>query len=284
MKNLPLKRRIRADEYRSRERLTHHYLVERELSDRLLVAPQDLRLQLYQQIYEELFRRVHDHPQITRKADDDRRRIVAQLRRLAPFLTANTRFLEIGAGDCRLSFMLSTLVKEVHAIDVSETISATDKTPANFAFHLTNGVSVCVPDGSIDLAYSNQLMEHLHPDDAVMQLENIFRSLDDGGRYICVTPNRLSGPHDISYYFSDKANGLHLKEYDHRDLISLMRQVGFRKIHSIVSIRTWQLLIPGDFLTMFERIHCSMPKSVREIVANSRWGRKILGVALCLVK
>jgi predicted SAM-dependent methyltransferase len=34
---------------------------------------------------------------------------------------------------------------------------------------------------SVDLAYSNQLMEHLHPDDASEQLANVYRALKPGG-------------------------------------------------------------------------------------------------------
>ncbi len=37
---------------------------------------------------------------------------------------------------------------------------------------------------SIDLVISNQLMEHLHPDDAYDQLREVYRVLRDGGRYV----------------------------------------------------------------------------------------------------
>ena len=70
-----------------------------------------------------------------------------------------------------------------------------------------------MPAGSVDLAFSDQLMEHLHPDDAVEQLRNIHRALKPGGVYVCVTPNRLYGPSDISAFFDDEARGFHLKEY-----------------------------------------------------------------------
>ena len=30
--------------------------------------------------------------------------------------------------------------------------------------------------GSVDVAYSDQLMEHLHPDDALVQLTNVVRA------------------------------------------------------------------------------------------------------------
>ena len=56
-------------------------------------------------------------------------------------------------------------------------------------------------------------MEHLHPDDALEQLQNIYSALVPGGIYLCITPNRLSGPQDVSRDFDMVATGFHLKEY-----------------------------------------------------------------------
>ena len=58
-------------EERSEERLRHHYLVERELADRLRNAPDAERGRLYPQVYDELMRRVPDHPQLTARSDPE---------------------------------------------------------------------------------------------------------------------------------------------------------------------------------------------------------------------
>jgi len=92
-------------------------------------------------------------------------------------------------------------------VEVSETISANSDTPENFELLITDGREIPVPDGTIDVAYSNQLMEHLHPDDAVEQVTNIFRSLAPGGVYICLTQHRLLGPADISANFDEVPTG-----------------------------------------------------------------------------
>ena len=55
---------------------------------------------------------------------------------------------------------------------------------ANLDIVITDGVSLPVEPGSVDVAYSDQLMEHLHPDDAVAQLENVVRAIRPGGVYI----------------------------------------------------------------------------------------------------
>src|SRR5438045_825351 len=78
------------------------YRVEVELAERLRSAPRAQRLGLYGAVYDELFRRVPTHSQLTRKVSDAERRHAIGLRMgmLGRFLTPATVFLEIGAGDC----------------------------------------------------------------------------------------------------------------------------------------------------------------------------------------
>jgi hypothetical protein len=56
------------------------------------------------------------------------------------------------------------------------------------------------------------------------------RVLRPGAPYVCVTPNRLLGPHDVSRHFSDVPRGLHLAEYGHRELARALRAAGFRRV------------------------------------------------------
>ena len=132
---------------------------------------------------------------------------------MSSFLTPETTFLELGPGDCRLSFEVAKYVKNVYAIDVSKEITKYVQKPRNFHLILSDGSSINVPLTSINIAYSNQLMEHLHPDDALVQVRNVYKTLVPGGIYICITPHRFQGPHDISKYFDDISTGIHLKEY-----------------------------------------------------------------------
>ena len=82
-------------EFRSADRLRAHYLVERELADRLRAATAAERPRLYSAVYDELYRRVPDHPQLTRKADPDSQReaVALKLRLLSPFLRPNLDFM-----------------------------------------------------------------------------------------------------------------------------------------------------------------------------------------------
>lgn len=226
---------------RTIEQKRHHFEVEKELADRLKRAPAQERPRLYGRLYDELWRRVPDHPQLKQKNDPEfsAKRVHQKLKLLRRYLGREKTFLEIGAGDCQLSIAAASFVKKVIAQDVSREITESGKLPANLEIKITDGIDLGVPDDSIDLAYSNQLMEHLHPDDAKRQLQNIYRALKSGGQYIIITPHRLSGPHDISRYFSDTAQGFHLHEYTYRELVDLLHQIGFTSFATYWGGKGW---------------------------------------------
>jgi SAM-dependent methyltransferase len=115
----------------------------------------------------------------------------------------------------------------------------------------------------VDVVYSQQLMEHLHPDDALDQLRNIFEALKPGGRYICVTPNRITGPHDISRHFDEVAAGFHLKEYTIGELARLFRHVGFRTTTLYVGTSSRPRSFPVWPFAWLEHLLTPLPRKLR---------------------
>jgi 2-polyprenyl-3-methyl-5-hydroxy-6-metoxy-1,4-benzoquinol methylase len=271
---------------RSRERLRVHYEVERELSDRLRHSTRDERLTLYSAVYDELFRRITDHPMLTRKVDDATRAagVEEQLRVLRPLLRRGARFVEIGAGDCALSHAVAALGTEVLAIDVSEEILRGGPWPANLTVRVCDGISVPAPDAWADVVYSNQVMEHLHPDDASEQLREIARVLKPGGVYVCITPNRLNGPHDISHYFDESATGFHLREYTTGELARLFRRSGFHEVGAIVGAKGRFTRVPAFPIGALESVLGVLPGPLRRSLARGPLFRWLLGVRVCAVR
>ena len=221
-----------AMENRTNDEMLQHYQVEVELADRLRRAHKDERRKLYASVYDELFKRVPSHPQLRRKAsaEDSARRVSTQMKVLKPFLQSNTVFMEVGSGDCQLAFAVASRVQKVYAIDVSRCITDADHLPSNVDLIISDGVSVPVRPNTISLAYSNQVLEHLHPEDALEQLRDIHAALAPGGVYLCITPNRLSGPHDISGYFGSVPKGFHLHEYTNYEVLRIFRKAGFSHV------------------------------------------------------
>ena len=185
---------------RTFEQIREHYEVEKELAAKLRSASKEERRALYTAVYDELMERVPHHPRLLAKqsARESAKRVESDLGLLRPFLTGESVFLEIGPGDCAVARAVAQIAKHVYAVDVSSATASEFASPENMELVISDGTSIPAPSGAVDVAYSNQLMEHLHPDDAVEQLANVYDALKPGGVYLCITPNRVSGPHDIS--------------------------------------------------------------------------------------
>ena len=273
---------------RSNDQIREHYEIEVELANRLKQSTKKERIGdgLYTKVYDELLERVPHHQLLSKKKDADRsiKPILWQLALVKRFLTGREVFLEVGAGDCALSFKACPLAERVYGLDVSNVITEADSHPSNFDLIISDGVSVPLPDSSVDVAYSNQLMEHVHPDDAKEQLAEIVRVLAPGGRYVCVTPNKANGPWDISYYFDDMARGFHLKEYTASELVDLFKQAGLKNYRAYIGARSYYMRFPVVFIIALEKLIMSLPGNLRLSLGRSLPVRAILGVRLVGIK
>lgn len=257
---------------RSPQDRQQHYEIEKELATRLKRASPEERRQRYGTLYDELLERVPYHPQLTLvdSPKQAQKKVARQLRILDKYLRPETVFLEVGAGDCRLAIEVARRVRKVYAVDVSRHLTDQSIFPNNFELIISDGVSIPVPAEHVSIAYSYQLMEHLHPDDAAEQLRNIYKALAPGGAYICITPNRLMGPHDISKYFDETATGFHLREYTSAELANLFRNIGFSKTNACVGGRRILRWIP---ITSYESVlsRLSYPAR-RRLITWLPWG------------
>lgn len=273
-------------EQQTENQLREHYKIERKLADRLRNAPRNERLTLYTSLYEELYRLIPYHPQLTRKKslEQQQESVKNQMKILSKLLDDNKVFLEIGPGDCALAFHVANLVKEVYAVDVSKTITEASQIPNNFKLIISNGCSIPVPENSINIIYSHQLVEHLHPDDVYDQLKNILRALAPGGFYLCITPNRLNGPHDISKYFDTVATGFHIKEYTITELNILFKKVGFSKVMMYLGTKGKYIRAPIFPAVLCEYLLERLPIKLRHILANTKPIKALLNIRLIGIK
>jgi len=199
-------------------------------------------------------------------------------------LQSDAIFLEIGCGDAALGFAAAEQVRTVYGLDVTDALIDFGAAPANFRFLRTGGVEIPLPANEIDFAYSNQLMEHLHPDDAADQLTEVCRVLKPGGRYMCITPSRVTGPHDVSCYFDYEATCLHLKEYDYGALRGLFRLAGFQNFSCSASIRGREIRLPYPAVRAVERGLLLLPRHIRASLTSSGSAQAILGLTVVAVK
>jgi SAM-dependent methyltransferase len=271
---------------RTPEQLREHFEVERELAQRLLAASRDERKRMYAEVYNELFRRVPHHSQLTRvrTPQSQREMVEDQMRVLGRFLAPGCTLVEVGAGDCAVSIAAASTAARVWAIDVSHEIAHKMSLPEKVGLILSDGTSIPVEPGTVDVVYSHQLMEHLHPDDAQEQLANVHRALKPGGRYVCITPNRLTGPHDISKHFTPVAEGFHLVEYTHGSLRALFRAVGFTRSDCYATLRGRVFGVPGWLMRASELAMGLLPHALRRRLAPRGPVQGWFGVILVGVK
>jgi SAM-dependent methyltransferase len=266
---------------RTSEELRQHYEVEKELGDRLRRSSRAERAAMYSQVYDELFRRVPKHPQWTKKNTSRRgRQLEGHVRLLQPYLSSDTIFLEVGAGDCALPIMVAPSVRKAYGLEVSEELTRGLPQSEKFEVVLSKGCEIPLPANSIDLAYSFQVVEHIHADDVVEQLKEIYRVLKPGGRYYCITPNRINGPHDISRAFDHEATGLHLKEYSVTDLLKLFRETGFRRVWIERMIKGHRFTLPILPIRMVEAVLESLPWSLRLPLSRNYLMERVLHVSV----
>ena len=250
---------------RSVEQLRNHYLVEKAIAQKLMQATRDERKKIYATMYDELFARVPDHPRLTRRADSgatsEQNHVKLQL--VGRYLDPSRVFLEFAPGDCRFAIDVAGRVKHAYGLDISDQRRRGEQTPDNFELIVYDGYHLdAIPDHSVDVIFSDQLIEHFHPDDTRLHFELAHRLLKDGGVYVFRTPHTLTGPHDVSLYFSDEPECFHLKEWTYREIRSLLRSIGYS------SFSAWQYRqrfnatyrLPYSYFAAMEAMLGSLPK------------------------
>lgn len=241
------------------EQVREIYELEKRLADQLRNANKDERRALYGTLYDEYYRALPLHPHHTISSDNSGR-LLFQMSMLDKLLNVGTRFLEIGAGNGSLSRAVAVRVKKVFSLDVTKQFEAKDD-PENLEHVTFDGIEIPLPLESIDVVFSDQLIEHLHPEDALIQFNSVMSVLKPGGCYVCVTPNRITGPHDISRFYDNIPRGFHMKEYSSTELIDVFLHSGFSKASAYVCIRGEYRRLPGSLGRMFDFVFGMLPSS-----------------------
>jgi 2-polyprenyl-3-methyl-5-hydroxy-6-metoxy-1,4-benzoquinol methylase len=167
---------------------------------------------------------------------------------LSHMVDKEQRVLEIGCGRGYTCLKLAPYIMSMVGIEVSESaiIESKELLSKNkiknieirqiSAIELKNNFN----KNEFDTCISIELIEHLHPEDAKEHLKQVFLVLKPGGKYIINMPNRLSGPHDITKEeFPDekKALGFHLNESTYKEMINIMRSIGFNRFKVFYPIK-----------------------------------------------
>lgn len=240
---------------RSLEQIKNHYLVEKAIAEKLKRANREERKLIYATMYDELFSQVPDHPRLTRRNDEQRtqRANESKLALVREYLNPSGVFVEFAPGDCKFVLKITSLVETVYAVDISDQRGPDHEVPENFSLIIYDGYQLDeIKRETVDTVFSDQFIEHLHPDDVRLHFELIHRILKPGGKYIFRTPHAFTGPHDISKFFSNEPQGFHLKEWTYGELNHLLKELKFSHVAAIRRIRGSRFKVPYFYLQICE--------------------------------
>jgi 2-polyprenyl-3-methyl-5-hydroxy-6-metoxy-1,4-benzoquinol methylase len=116
-----------------------------------------------------------------------------------------------------------------------------------------------------DVAFSDNVIEHIAPADLDTHLGSIRGALREGGILIVLTPNRIFGPWDVTRILDDHysgripAQGTHLNEMTHVELAAALRRNGFHRLRTVlpvskVSRRMGRVRVPFAIPALGERV------------------------------
>lgn len=248
---------------RTLEQLWNHFQVEKSFAEQLKRADRVARRAIYGRMYDELFERVRDHPRLTRRTDAARTLKASRekWRLIGPLLDARMAVCEIGPGDCLFLGKIAACVRVAYGLDISDQRPAGCPLPDNLRLVVYDGYDTReIPDGSLDFVFSDQLIEHLHPEDTFDHFRLVRRLLKPGGKYLFRTPHAMNGPHDVSAYFSDEPLGFHLKEWTYGELDGLLAQTGFRSAKKFWAARGLRIALPSVYFRGCEALLRHVPK------------------------
>lgn len=209
----------------TREQIQRHFDLERSLTEELLASDQTSRFDTFERCYSRLYSEL---PWLNSVASN------TELGEWPALIGPAPRSIyEVGSGQGGLALALAAAGYQVEATEITRKRGALARDDARLRWGATDGVNLTqfARPSAYDAVVSNQVLEHLHPDDVVQHLREAHALLRPGGRYVLRTPHAFAGPHDISHVFGlERPVGMHLHEYDYSELSACMYEAGFAMV------------------------------------------------------
>jgi SAM-dependent methyltransferase len=207
-----------------------HLRLERRLAEELLSSTPERRADVFERCYSELYRSL---PWLGTGGDRTDARELAERGMWSILIGPPPRDVyEVGSGTGALARHLSALGYRCRATEITGE-RGDRRGEGGLTWGRTDGVHFdeFEPAAAFDAVISDQVIEHLHPDDLVPHLRSARSILRPGGRIAFATPHAFSGPHDVSRVFElDVPVGMHLHEYTYEELTRALAEAGLTVI------------------------------------------------------
>jgi SAM-dependent methyltransferase len=225
------------------ELMALQYDQEKQFSKAILNAPRlsRQRLEITCRAYaliEQIYTRIHQkNDELLNYGVDERYiRLVCQLLERQKRDKIDPEFLEIGFGTGLLLDGVKQAGFSISGLEISEGMKAAtlERLGSGYDDRLhVGGLLDFKPSRRPTLIYSNDVIEHIAPDETLDYLKHLYQMLAPGGVLVTVTPSWHERPSDVTRLFAPprtEAQGLHLKEYQLSEMVALLREAGFEKV------------------------------------------------------
>lgn len=230
-----------------------HLELERELTRELLASTVERRWETFERCYNELYESLPWLRGTGGTPDRDR---------WLQLLGDASTVYEIGSGAGDLAAYLGSRGLKVKATDVSRERGGERKDSDCVSWGVTDGVHLDRFEavGAYDAVISDQVIEHLHPDDLAEHFRSCRRILRRGGRYVFRTPHQITGPHDVSRIFGfSQPVGMHLREYTNEQLTEALMEAGFRRVSAVLRMPNTQTVVRSR---LYLRLQIALERAV----------------------
>lgn len=145
-------------------------------------------------------------------------------------------FFEAGVG----AGLIISAVSKLRGVNVSGCDVFVNKEYIKDHLNVSQGtiydVLIALKDNSIDVFYWNDVFEHILLDEIDFHIELIRQKLSDRGIIITITPNKLTGPSDITNAFEPKGSaskGFHFCEWTFKEVLAIYKKHNLKSAFGI---------------------------------------------------
>jgi SAM-dependent methyltransferase len=213
------------------EEVRRHSALEGALTDRLLHSSRETRWQEFADCYGRLYAELPWLNKLNEPTDTKSMEAWGRL------IGGHSKVFEVGSGRGRLIQYLAGLGNECHATEITPERGEKFVDPATgVIWEQTDGVNLSrfTTENTFDYVISDQVFEHLHPNDHLIHLSEACKILKPRGQYILRTPHPSNGPHDLSQVFGvEEPVFMHLWEPTYDYLSGMMKKAGFSRVAAV---------------------------------------------------
>lgn len=188
-------------------------------------------------------------------------------------LRPGSRILEIGSGAGGLIQELARDGFDCVATEISKGRGEIMSREPLVKWSVSDGVNLQKfhAPSSFDYVISDQVVEHLHPDDIITHCRAAFEVLKPGGSYFIRTPHRSVGPSDLSRVLGlDEAVFMHLHEFTYAEFAEISRKSGFGALRAVLYVPVLRHVRPSRVFYAYMRALDRLENSLLRLKGRHR--------------